>query len=145
MKKPFKTVAVEPVEPLIRVIRGERVILDSDLARLYGVETKVLNRGMKRNTDRFPPDFVFQLSRSEMDSLRRPFGTLKPGRGQHRKDLPYAFREHGAIMATNVLNSPQAVRNRKSEIGNLQSSEVWPAGPAGTETAADRLPCYHRQ
>ena len=90
--------------------RGEKVILDADLARIYGVETKAFNRAVKRNADRFPPDFVFQLSRKEFNSLRFQFGTLKTGRGQHRKYLPYAFTEHGAIMTANVLNSPQAVQ-----------------------------------
>lgn len=74
------------------------------------METKALNRAVKRNADRFPPDFVFQLSRTEATSLRCQFGTLKTGRGQHRKYLPYAFTEHGAIMAANVLNSPQATQ-----------------------------------
>jgi phage regulator Rha-like protein len=110
MKKTTKTVALEPVEPLLCVVRGERVILDTDLARLYGVESKALNRAVKRNADRFPIDFVFQLTRDESASLRFQFGTLKTGRGHHRKYLPYAFTEHGAIMAANVLNSPQAVQ-----------------------------------
>jgi len=110
MKRKLKLVAPEPVEPLIRAVRGEKVILDADLARIYGVETKAINRAMKRNADRFPSDFVFRLTRDEFESLRRQFGTLKTGRGHHRKYLPYAFTEHGAIMAANVLNSPQAVQ-----------------------------------
>jgi phage regulator Rha-like protein len=110
MKGKLKVVVSEPVEPLIRAVRGKKVILDADLARLYGVETKAINRAVKRNADRFPSDFLFQLSRSEFDSLRFQFGTLKGRRGQHRKYLPYAFTEHGAIMAANVLNSPQAVQ-----------------------------------
>jgi phage regulator Rha-like protein len=110
MKKNHKPVTLEPVEPLIRVVWGEKMILDADLARIYGVEIKAFNRAVKRNADRFPPDFVFQLSRKEFDFLRCQSGTLKTGRGQHRKYLPYAFTEHGAIMAANVLNSPQAVQ-----------------------------------
>jgi len=110
MSKNTQLAVPEPVEPLLRVVRGERVILDTDLARLYGVETKALNRAVKRNADRFPSDFVFQLTRGEADSSRYQFGTLKTGRGEHRKYLPFAFTEHGAIMAANVLNSPQAVR-----------------------------------
>jgi phage regulator Rha-like protein len=102
--------ALEPVEPLIRVIRGERIILDADLARLYGVPTKALNQAVKRNLERFPADFMFQLSTDEFVPLRSHFVTLKTGRGQHRKYLPYAFTEHGAIMAANVLNSSQAVQ-----------------------------------
>ena len=108
MKQNHKPVVLEPVEPLILAVRCEKVILDADLARIYGVETKAFNRAVKRNADRFPSDFVFQLSRKEFDSLRCQSGTLKTGRGQHRKCPPYAFTEHGAIMVANVLNSPQA-------------------------------------
>lgn len=101
---------LEPVEPLLHELRGERVILDSDLARLYGVPTKRLNEQVRRNADRFPPDFLFRLTEDEAGSLRSQIATLKTGRGQHRKYLPCAFTEHGAIMAANVLNSPQAVQ-----------------------------------
>ncbi len=103
------------VESFIRTIRGERVILDSDLARLYGVTTKRLNEQAQRNQERFPSDFMFQLTVAEQDGLRSQFATLNKNspekrRGQHRKYLPRAFTEHGAIMAANVLNSPQAVQ-----------------------------------
>ena len=94
------------------------------LARLYGVETKALNRAVQRNLDRFPRDFLFQLTRAEFGNLKHQIGTSSSGHGGRRK-LPWAFTEHGAIMAANVLNSPQAVRNLQSEIGNLQSSEAW--------------------
>jgi hypothetical protein len=71
-------------------------MIDSDLAELYGVETKILNRGVRRNLERFPEDFMFQLTKYEEESLRIQFGTLKPaGRGQHRKSLPYVFTEQG--------------------------------------------------
>jgi len=76
MKKRTKTVALEPVEPLIHVVRGERIILDVDLARIYGVPTKRLNEQVKRNAERFPPDFWLRLSLSEFDSLRSQFATL---------------------------------------------------------------------
>ena len=103
--------APDQIEPLIHEIRGEKIILDSDLARLYGVETKALNRAVKRNAERFPEDFVFQVSAQEFDALRYQFGALKPiGRGRHRKYLPWVFTEHGAIMAANVLNSSRAVQ-----------------------------------
>ena len=105
-----ETPAVERVEPLIHEIRGEKVILDSDLARLYGVTIKRLNEQVKRNLERFPGDFLFQLTPEENEVLRSQIATLKPGRGQHRKYLPYAFSEHGAIMAANVLNSSRAVQ-----------------------------------
>ena len=84
--------------------------MDFDLARVYGVETKSLNRAVKRNANRFPRDFMFQVTRREFDALRYQIGTLKTGRGQHRKYLPYVFTEHGAIMAANVLNSTRAVQ-----------------------------------
>ena len=110
MPKKKQAVAVlEPVEPLIREIRRERVILDADLARIHGVETKAMNRAIKRNAERFPADFVFQLTSAEAEVLRCQFGTSKAGSGG-RRYLPYAFTEHGAIMAANVLNSPQAVQ-----------------------------------
>ncbi len=109
MKEGAKTVMLEPVEPLILVVRGERIIVDVDLARIYGVPTKRLNEQVKRNLDRFPPDFLFQLTRSEVDSLRSQIATSNVGRGG-RRYLPFAFTEHGAIMAANVLNSPQATQ-----------------------------------
>lgn len=101
---------VDRIGSLIRTIRGQKVMLDSDLAAIYGVPTKRLNEQVKRNANRFPPDFLFQLTAEEMDSLRSQFATLKKGRGQHRKFLPYAFTENSSITAANVLNSPQAVR-----------------------------------
>jgi phage regulator Rha-like protein len=109
-RKKQELAVLESVEPLIREIRGERVVLDHDLARIYGVPTKRLNEQIRRNPDRFPPDFVFRLTEEEAESLRSQMATLKSGRGQHRKYLPYAFTEHGAVMAANVLNTPQAVQ-----------------------------------
>src|SRR5262245_39856755 len=97
------------IELLIRTIRGQKVILDADLARIYGVETKAFNRAFKRNADRFPSDFAFQLTRPETDNLRYQFGTSSFGYGG-RRYLPYAFTENGAIMSANILNTPQAVR-----------------------------------
>ena len=101
--------AVESISLSIAALRGQRVILDADLAALYGVETKRFNEAVKRNAARFPVDFMFQLTAEESDSLRSQIATLKTGRGQHRKYLPYVFTEHGAIMAAMVLNSPRAV------------------------------------
>lgn len=109
-KKAKELTVLEPVEPLIRELRGERVLLDSDLARIYGVPTKRLNEQVRRNADRFPQDFMFRLTETEADSLRSQFATLKSGRGQHRKYLPLAFTEHGAIAAAYILNSPRAVK-----------------------------------
>jgi phage regulator Rha-like protein len=110
MRKPPTTLTTHELGALIYEVRGHKVMLDFDLASVYGVETKSLNRAVKRNVDRFPKDFVFQLTRGEFEALRYQIGTLKTGRGQHRKYLPFVFTEHGAIMAANVLNSPRAVQ-----------------------------------
>lgn len=130
----------DTVRQRIFTIRGQKVILDTDLACLYGVPTKVLNQAVKRNRDRFPEDFVFQLTAEEFGGLRSQIATLDQAggmrpqtatgsdwsqiatsskslrsqdvtlkRGQHRKYVPYAFTEHGAIMVATVLNSPRAV------------------------------------
>jgi hypothetical protein len=101
-------VALDRVEFLILSIRGRRVILDSDLARLYGATTSRLNEQVKRNPDRFPPDFMFRLSRQEVTALISQNATSR-GRGG-RRELPYVFTEHGAIMAANPENSPDAER-----------------------------------
>jgi len=95
--------------PAIFTLRGKRVILDSDLAALYGVTTKRLNEQVRRNAERFPRDFAFLLSSDEWESLRSQIATLKTGRGAHRKFLPYAFTEHGVLMAAGVLNSKRAI------------------------------------
>lgn len=109
MKKRAQTIPADIVTSRIRTIRGQKIILDSDLAEIYGTETKVLNRALKRNSDRFPADFIFRLTIEETESLRCQIGTSKRGRGG-RRFLPYAFTENGAIMVANILNSPQAVR-----------------------------------
>ncbi len=96
------------VEPLIIVMRGGRVILDADLARLYGVTTKALNQAVRRNRERFPDDFAFEVTRLEKMKLVTKCDRLK--NLKHSKALPIAFTEHGAIMAAGVLNSPRAVR-----------------------------------
>ena len=103
--------ALAPVADITRailVLRGQRVILDSDLAALYGVTTKRLNEQVRRNRVRFPQDFMFQLTTEEEAGLRSQFATSKTGRGG-RRYRPFAFTEHGAIQAANVLNSPRAV------------------------------------
>ena len=99
---------IERIAQAIVVIRNQKVLLDEDLAALYGVETRRLNEQVRRNAERFPADFMFQLSGEEYAALMSQFATSKPGRGGRRK-LPLAFTEHGAIMAATVLNSPQAV------------------------------------
>jgi hypothetical protein len=110
MNKSLAAIPVERVEQAILRIRDEKVILDADLAKLYGVSTKRLNEQVKRNRERFPEDFMFQLTMEEARStqrLRSQIATLK--RGQHLKYRPLAFTEHGALMAANVLASKTAV------------------------------------
>ena len=92
----------------IHLIRGQRVVLDTDLAAFYGETTKRFNQQVRRNLARFPADFMFQLDTEEFAALRLQSATLNAGRGQHRKYLPLAFTEHGAIMAATLLNSPRA-------------------------------------
>ncbi len=95
------------IEKCIFIVRKQKVMLDSDLARLYGVETKNLNKAIKRNSDRFPADFMFQLNVAETEFLRFQTGTSKMGRGG-RRYLPYVFTEHGALMLANIINSEVA-------------------------------------
>ena len=111
------------LEELIRAVRGEKVILDTDLARIYGIPTFRLNETVKRNKDRFPPDFMFRLSLAEFEALKSQIAMSETGgpinssqiamsSRKHRGTAyrPYVFTEHGAIMAANVLNSPRAVQ-----------------------------------
>jgi hypothetical protein len=113
----------KPIESLILTLRGQKIILDADLAEIYGVETRALNQAVKRNQDRFPDDFLFELTRDEIlrisqtvtsgtagtpASLKSQIVISNPGRGG-RRSLPLAFTEHGALMAANVLNSTEAV------------------------------------
>lgn len=108
----FEPLSIGEVAHRIVLIRGQRVVLDTDLAAFYGETTKRFNQQVSRNRARFPEDFMFQLSDEEFAALRLQSATLnsglKTGRGQHRKYLPYAFTEHGAIMAATLLNSPRA-------------------------------------
>ncbi len=128
----------ESIENIIYLVRGQRVMLDRDLARLYGVETRNLNQALKRNSDRFPEDFSFQMTEEEWNSLRSQFvilkkkttnslrcqngtlneanslrsqnATLDVARGKHSKYLPHVFTEHGVVMLANVLRSKHAVK-----------------------------------
>ena len=99
----------ESIASKIHFIRGKRVMLDSDLALLYGVLTKNLNKAVARNLDRFPEDFMFRLTSEEADSLRFQIGTSKKGRGG-RRYLPHAFTQEGIAMLSGVLNSPRAIQ-----------------------------------
>ena len=109
-------IAVEVIATRIIELRGKKVILDRDLAKLYGVAAKVLNQAVKRNIKRFPDDFMFQLSWEEVESLRSQIVTLNKKnseasrRGRHIKYLPYAFTEHGVAMLSSVLNSERAIQ-----------------------------------
>ena len=113
---------IKSIQNRIHEVRGERVMLDKDLAFLYEVETKVLNQAVKRNSKRFPIDFMFQLTKEEFEaikfqinsiekdnSLRSQIVTLNTSRGQHAKYLPYAFTEQGVAMLSGVLNSDKAI------------------------------------
>jgi len=100
---------IEAVEPLIREIRVERVILDADLARLYGVRTKALDQAVKRNGDRFPRDFLFRPTHLESQTVNRSQTVTRSHKHRSPRLRPFAFTEHGAIMAATILNSPRAV------------------------------------
>ncbi len=104
----YSLIPAERIESCIILLRGEKVMLDKDLARLYGVETKVLNQAVQRNIERFPPDFMFQLTDQETVRLRSQFVTSKKGRGGARYN-PYVFTEQGVAMLSSVLRSKQAV------------------------------------
>jgi len=109
MSEATALIPVEKIERAILQIRGQKVLLDEDLAELYGVETKRLNEAVKRNSQRFPEDFMFQLTPEEYESLRSQNATPNlTGRGG-RRTLPYAFTEQGVAMLSSVLNSPRAI------------------------------------
>jgi hypothetical protein len=100
-------IPVERIENKILLIRGHKVMLDRDLASLYGVTTGNFNKAVRRNMKRFPDDFMFQLTRAEYHSLRFHFGILK--KGEHSKYLPFAFTEQGVAMLSGILNSDRAI------------------------------------
>jgi hypothetical protein len=102
-------IPLDRIEQSIFVIRGQRVMLDADLAQVYGVLTERLNQQVRRNAERFPADFVFQLTGRELENLILQNASSR-GRHGGRRSLPWAFTEHGAVMAANVLKSPVAVR-----------------------------------
>jgi hypothetical protein len=114
-----KSISVEVVATKILLVRGRKVMLDRDLAQLYGASPKVLNQAVKRNLTRFPEDFMFQLTKEEVESLRSQFVTLneqvaneqdRTKRGRHLKYLPYAFTQEGVAMLSSVLNSERAIQ-----------------------------------
>lgn len=109
MKQNAKNLISMPIETLIHIIRGQKVMLDSDLAQLYGVETKILNQAVRRNAPRFPTEFMFQITEQEAKSLRSQIVTSNIGRGG-RRYLPHVFTEHGVVMLSSVLNSERAIQ-----------------------------------
>ncbi len=109
MEENVELINPESIETRIFFIRGKKVILDKDLASIYGIQTYRFNEAVKRNKDRFPEDFMFQLTKKEVESLISQNAMSKPGRGG-RRTLPYAFTEHGAVMAANILKSVRAVQ-----------------------------------
>ncbi len=109
-KKSILIATAERLDNLIHEIRDQKVMLDTDLARIYEIPTYRLNEAVKRNRERFPEDFMFRLTPRELAALKSQFAmSKKKGRGG-RRTLPYAFTEHGAVMAANILNSPRAVQ-----------------------------------
>lgn len=100
---------LELIQSKIHEIRGQKVMLDFDLAEMYGTETKYLKRSVKNNIKRFPSDFMFELTKDEWNSLRCKNRTLNNGRGQHPKYMPFAFTEHGVAQLSSVLNSDIAI------------------------------------
>lgn len=122
-----RLVPVEAIERRICWLRGEKVILGSDLAELYGVATKVLNQAVRRNSKRFPEDFMFQLSNEEFEHLRSQSVTSSWG---GRRYPPYAFTEHGALMAANILRSERAVEVSVQVVRAFVRLRAWLASNA---------------
>jgi len=142
----------ERITRSIYLIRNQKVMMDSDLAEMYGVETKVLNQAVKRNEDRFPEDFMLQLSNEEWEdlqvtieeqnddhSLRSQFVTLKNDRGRHRKYLPYVFTEQGVAMLSSVLNSKTAIQVNISIMRVFVKMREWAANYQGLIKKIDEL------
>jgi hypothetical protein len=109
MAKDSVPIRPDQIEQMIQVVRGQRVLLDSDLAQLYGVTTTALNQSVKRNAERFPADFAFRLTRQEFTALMSQIVTSKSARGGRRK-VPWVFTEHGVAMLSSVLRSSKAAR-----------------------------------
>lgn len=142
----------ERISKSIYLIRNQKVMMDSNLAEMYGVETKVLNQAVKRNIDRFPEDFMFQLSidewealkatieeQNEVHILRSQFVTLKYERGRHRKYLPYVFTEQGVAMLSSVLNSKTAIEVNISIMRVFVKMREWAANYQGLINRIDEL------
>lgn len=152
MDKSKDLIIQERIAQAIYVVRNQKVMMDSDLAEMYGVETKVLNQAVKRNLDRFPEDFMFQISNEEWedlravieggnegDSLRSQIVTLKNDRGRHRKYLPYVFTEQGVAMLSSVLNSKTAIQVNISIMRVFVKMREWAANYEGLIRKIDKL------
>ena len=124
-------IPMERIERAIILIRGEKVMLDCDLAEIYGVETKRLNEQVGRNLHRFPSDFMFRLTPKEAESLRSQIATSNAGRGG-RRYLPHAFTEHGALMLANVLNSERAGANERASCSRFRAAAAVAVVQRGT-------------
>lgn len=142
----------ERIAKAIYLIRDQKVMMDSELAELYCVETRVLNQAVKRNPERFPEDFMFQLTKEEWDnlntyiitssegeSLRSQTVTLEKGRGKHRKFLPYVFTEQGVAMLSSVLNSPTSIQVNISIMRVFVKMRQWAANYEGLLQKIDEL------
>ncbi len=121
-REPQTFMTPHEISDRIVVVRGLKVILDSDLAALYGVATKHLNEKVRRHSERFPPDFMFLLSLGEWESLRSQIATSRPGRPPHRRFLPYVFTECGALMAAGLLKTPRAI---ETSIYLARATVIW--------------------
>jgi hypothetical protein len=152
MGKTQELILQERISKAIHLVRNQKTMMDSDLAEMYGVETKVLNQAVKRNLDRFPEDFMFQLSaeeweelklttekQNEQDALRSQNVTLEDGRGRHRKYLPYVFTEQGVAMLSSVLNSPTAIQVNISIMRVFVKMRQWATNYEGLVKRIEEL------
>lgn len=134
---------IEEIRNCIHVIRGKQVMFDKDLAKLYGVEVKNLNKAVNRNIERFPEDFMFRLTKEEYDFLRFQNGTIKSGRGEHSKYLPYVFTEQGVAMLSGVLRSSTAIqvniRIMRAFVAVRQYLSSLPVGGVEIESRINKL------
>ena len=137
---------MEELKNKIHEIRGQQVMLDKDLAELYGVEVKRMNEAVKRNLKRFPPDFMFQLNKDEYELLRSQIATLKNSRGEHSKYMPYAFTEQGVAMLSGVLRSDTAIevniRIMRAFVAVRKYLASHKCMPCPVEEKVDRLAQY---
>ncbi|WP_085988939.1 ORF6N domain-containing protein [Mariniradius saccharolyticus] len=152
MKNSQEMILQERISRAIHVVRNQKTMMDSDLAEMYGVETKVLNQAVKRNLDRFPEDFMFQLTVEEWEGLKAEFEeqkgrdflrsqivTLEDGRGRHRKYLPYVFTEQGVAMLSSVLNSPTAIQVNISIMRVFVKMRQWATNYEGLVKRIEEL------